>query len=184
MTPNNSERAPTETEAIDRLRFSSIIPWLLQHEGGYVNNPNDAGGETNYGISKRSYPHVDIKGLTKERAAEIYYQDWWKPLRLGEIDDDRLAAKILDTCVNTGRSAGTKILQAALKERGHNVPQDGYMHQQVIDACNKANIDKLLLTFIKQQGWHYAQCITNRPANAVFAKGWHNRAWSIYKKGE
>lgn len=180
---SNENNTPTETQAIDSLRFSSIVRWVIGHEGGYSNNPNDAGGETNWGISKRSYPREDIRALTIDRAAQIYYQDYWKPLRLGEIDDDRLAAKILDTSINAGRN-GVLILQRALRERGHNVPQDGFMHQAVIDACNKANIDKLLLTYVKYQSQHYAECITNKPANSVFARGWHNRAWSIYKKEE
>jgi len=50
---------------------------ILRHEGGYVNNPNDPGGETKYGISKRSYPNVDIKNLTPEQALEIYHRDFW-----------------------------------------------------------------------------------------------------------
>ena len=42
--------------------FSLAIPIVLENEGGYVDDPNDPGGETNFGISKRSYPNVDIKG--------------------------------------------------------------------------------------------------------------------------
>lgn len=178
------EKIPTETEALNRLRFSSIIPWILAHEGGYVNDPQDPGGETNYGISRRSYPYVDIKNLTPDKAAEIYYNDWWKPLHLGEIDDDRLAAKIFDTCINCGKSGGAKILQAALAERGHTVPQDGYMHQQVIDACNKSNVDKLLISFMFCQLGHYMNITQNRPSNSVFLRGWYKRARSIYTKGE
>ena len=49
-----------------------IIEKVLKHEGGYVNDPTDLGGETNFGITKRFYPDVDIKNLTKEQAVEIY----------------------------------------------------------------------------------------------------------------
>ena len=42
--------------------FNEIIEVVLKHEGGYVNDPNDLGGETNFGITKRFYPNVDIKG--------------------------------------------------------------------------------------------------------------------------
>lgn len=53
------------------------INFVLPQEGGYVNDPNDAGGETNFGISKRKYPEVDIKGLTDLAAVAIYRRDYW-----------------------------------------------------------------------------------------------------------
>jgi len=49
-------------------KFDEIIEVVLEHEGGYVNDPDDPGGETNFGIAKRSHPDVDIKNLTKEGA--------------------------------------------------------------------------------------------------------------------
>lgn len=53
------------------------IARVLQEEDGYVYNPIDKGGETNYGISKRWYPNLDIKNLTVTQASKIYYQDYW-----------------------------------------------------------------------------------------------------------
>ena len=58
-------------------KFDDIIEIVLEHEGGYVNDPDDPGGETNFGIAKRSHPDVDIANLTKEDAKIIYYQDYW-----------------------------------------------------------------------------------------------------------
>ena len=66
-------------------RFLVAVEVVLTHEGGYTNNPADPGGETNYGISKRSYPQLDIKALTREQAVEIYRQDWWEKYRYGDI---------------------------------------------------------------------------------------------------
>ena len=54
------------SEKTQLTTFNNIIEVVLQHEGGYVNDPNDLGGETKYGITKRFYPDVDIKNLTKE----------------------------------------------------------------------------------------------------------------------
>ena len=51
--------------------FKDIIKVTLKHEGGYVNDPKDLGGETNMGITKRFYPDLDIKNLTVEYATEI-----------------------------------------------------------------------------------------------------------------
>ena len=46
-------------------KFDDIIEVVLEHEGGYVNDPDDPGGETNFGVAKRSHPDVDIANLTK-----------------------------------------------------------------------------------------------------------------------
>ena len=55
-----------------KSNFDRCMNEVFAHEGGYVNDPHDTGGETNMGISKRAYPHEDIKGMTRARAAEIY----------------------------------------------------------------------------------------------------------------
>ena len=54
-------------------RFDWIIKFVLDAEGGYTNDPVDPGGETNYGIDKRSHPDVNIKELTIEEAKDIYF---------------------------------------------------------------------------------------------------------------
>ena len=56
--------------------FDEIIEQVLEHEGGYVNDPKDLGGETKYGITKRFYPDVDIKNLTIDGAKEIYKKEY------------------------------------------------------------------------------------------------------------
>lgn len=55
-------------------------------EGGakYVNNPKDPGGQTKYGIAKRSYPHLDIQNLSEDDAKRVYMHDYWSPLNLDE----------------------------------------------------------------------------------------------------
>jgi len=58
------------------MTFEQIINDVLEHEGGYVNDPLDKGGETNFGIAKRWYPDLDIKALTKNDAVNIYYNDY------------------------------------------------------------------------------------------------------------
>ena len=52
------------------LLFQRCVLFVLNEEGGYVNDPADPGGETNFGISMRAHPEVDIKALTKAKAAE------------------------------------------------------------------------------------------------------------------
>jgi lysozyme family protein len=52
--------------------FKCSIEFVFRREDGYVNDPQDPGGETRYGISKRFHPKVDIKALTKDQASGIY----------------------------------------------------------------------------------------------------------------
>ena len=61
-----------------KTSFEDIIEEVLKHEGGYVNDPDDAGGETNFGIAKKFNPDVDIKNLTKEGAKKIYYDKFYQ----------------------------------------------------------------------------------------------------------
>ena len=56
---------------MDDRNFADALDLVLRHEGGYVNSPKDPGGETNFGISKKSYPYLDIKKLTKTDASVV-----------------------------------------------------------------------------------------------------------------
>lgn len=89
--------------------FNKALKFVLKWEGGYSNDPRDPGGETKYGISKRSYPNEDIKNMTLERAKEIYYQNYW--LKAG-CDDLPYPFNIVvfDTAVNMGRSRAIKFI--------------------------------------------------------------------------
>ena len=102
------------------MMFNQVIEVILKHEGGYAHNPNDPGGETNYGISKRSYPELNIRELTRDHAKEIYKNDYWKPLRLYMIDNANACLDIFDFAVNAGVSRSVKIAQklAGTKEDG------------------------------------------------------------------
>lgn len=98
-------------------------------EGGYVNDPVDPGGETKYGISKRSYPHLDIKALTWKQAADIYRRDYWDAVS-GDDLPSGLDLVAFDAAVNSGVSRGAKWLQRAL-----GVKQDGRIGPQTIKAA-------------------------------------------------
>lgn len=83
------------------IEFERALEFVLKWEGGYVNDPADPGGETKYGISKRSYPGLDIRGLTRDEAGDIYWTDYW--LRAGcEGLEWPLSLVVFDTSVNMG----------------------------------------------------------------------------------
>lgn len=151
---------------------------VLAHEGGYVCDPQDPGGETKYGISKRSYPRLDIKTLTVEQAKDIYYRDWWLRLKCNAIKDDRVAIKLLDTSVNVGASAGVKLLQQALCDVGESVAIDGKIGTQTIGVTNRADSIQLLAAMRYHQAQYYKALIECNPVLAKYERGWMKRAAS------
>lgn len=81
--------------------FRRSLQFVLKWEGGYVNNPDDPGGETKYGISKAAFPDLDIKSLTPELALQIYLNKYWVPLNCGKYNMP-FCLVLLDTSVNLG----------------------------------------------------------------------------------
>lgn len=102
------------------MNFDVAIERILSHEGGYVNHPSDPGGETKWGISKRSYPNLNIKELTREQAKEIYKRDFWDKIN-GDALYDGVAFQALDFAVNSGIGTAIRYLQRAL-----GVADDGH----------------------------------------------------------
>lgn len=107
-------------------------------EGGYVNDPIDPGGETNHGISKRAYPHLNIKSLTWKQAAAIYKRDYWDAVS-GDKLPDGLDLVAFDAAVNSGVSRGAKWLQMAL-----GVNPDGRIGPVTIKAAIDCNKDAVI----------------------------------------
>lgn len=89
------------------MSFPEALKFVLEREGGYVNDPADPGGETKYGISKKAYPNVDIRNLTPELAGTIYQNDYWGPSGCEHLTPG-MALVVFDSAVNVGvaRAAG------------------------------------------------------------------------------
>lgn len=83
------------------MSFERALEETLRWEGGYANDLNDPGGETNRGISKRSYPQLDIKNLGLEETIEIYRRDFWNAIE-GDALSPALASVAFDCAVNHG----------------------------------------------------------------------------------
>lgn len=96
------------------MSFRAALEQVLRHEGGYVHDPRDPGGETRYGISKRSYPAEDIKNLTLERAGEIYRRDFWDRCRCDEMPP-AIRMHLFDAAVNSGPVRAIRWLQEAAR---------------------------------------------------------------------
>lgn len=142
--------------------------WLdkvIQLEGGYVNHPNDRGGETKYGIAKKFYPNEDIKNLTKERAKEIYMEDYVKPCK-ADLLPPALQYAHFDTAANMGVHGAAIVLQEAA-----GVNADGVIGPKTLAASSKLSLERYLLF----RAFRYMDIIGSNHSQAKFSKGWANR---------
>ena len=95
--------------------FEEAFKEVIKIEKGYVNSEFDRGGETKFGISKKTYPELDIANLTLSDAKDIYFLDFWNCefLNLSNIKDKEIAIELFDTSVNMGQEVAGKFLQIA-----------------------------------------------------------------------
>ena len=154
--------------------FNEIIEKVLEHEGGYVNDPTDLGGETKYGITKRFYPDVDIKNLTIEQAKEIYKQDYWDKNKVESLPQN-LWHIYFDMCVNMGKRTAVKVLQRAAVNKGRDIEVDGGLGPMTIGALKGVELDRVRAFRVK----YYVDLITARPEQEKFYLGWFRRATEV-----
>ena len=154
--------------------FNEIIEKVLEHEGGYVNDPKDLGGETKYGITKRFYPDIDIKNLTIEQAKEIYKSDYWDRNKVESLPQN-LWHIYFDMCVNMGKRTAVKVLQRAAVNKGKNIEVDGGLGPMTIGALKGVELDRVRAFRVK----YYVDLITARPEQEKFYLGWFRRATEV-----
>lgn len=146
--------------------FDAMFTRLLGHEGGYTNNPKDPGGETNWGISKRSYPHVNIKKLTREGAKAIYRRDFWDRIHAGTLPDG-VAWQAFDFAANSGIETAVRYLQRAL-----GVADDGHWGPVTQKAADEMSESDVIMRLIAER----LDFNTRLSTWGDFGKGWARRA--------
>ena len=158
------------------VNFDEIIEVVLHHEGGYVNDPKDPGGETNFGIAKRSHPDVDIKNLTKDGAKEIYKEHYWDKNKVEDLPAN-LRHIYFDMCVNQGKGRAVKILQRAANAKGADLVVDGGLGPKTIHSIrsNDVELERVRAYRVK----YYADLVTRKPDLEKFYFGWFRRALEV-----
>jgi len=146
------------------MNFDKAVQFVLKHEGLYSDDKFDAGGETRYGISKRAYPHLNIRDLTQYDAMVIYKRDYWDKLPANL--HPTIHCVLFDCAVNTGISRAIRILQSAVK-----VNPDGQWGRLSQSALNKMAVNDVLLKFTTERIIFYSS-LSNF---GRFGKGWVNR---------
>ena len=149
--------------------FKTAIEKTLVHEGGYVNNPVDPGGETNMGITKRDHPNEDIKNMTVERATEIYREGYWKDL-WSQIESQAVCDKLFDCGVLFGVHTAVRILQLTA-----GITQDGIFGVNTLAAVNQTEETSLLANYKTNLVTHTFNIATANPNLRVFLRGWAAR---------
>lgn len=148
------------------MTFDQAFEKLIGHEGGYVNHPQDPGGETKFGITKRTYPHLNIRALTLGQAKAIYRRDFWDKAGCDALPGG-LAFDVFDTAVNSGVSRSAMLLQEAL-----GVDADGKVGP-ITRASIAAEPNKAALQARFNGG--RLQFMTDLGTWGSFGKGWARR---------
>ncbi len=151
------------------MSFDRAFNIVVGIEGGYSNDPHDPGGETKYGLSKRSYPLLDIPSLTREDAKKIYRRDYWERIK-GDALPWPLSCFVFDMAVNQGVSPAIRALQQTL-----SVIDDGVIGPQTLTAARSLPLTETCPLYLAMRGVRYASTIGfNR-----YGKGWLKRLFTL-----
>lgn len=143
--------------------FEKGLKFVLAREGGYSNHPKDSGGETNKGITHKTYdayrksqglPTRSVKDITDKEIKEIYYNNYYKASGADKVKDPKLSTVVFDTAVNMGVSRAKTML-----------------------GKSNGNVDKYLV--LRQD--KYKEFVQAKPSQKVFLKGWQNRVVDLDK---
>ena len=152
--------------------FKKALRFVLNREGGYVNNPNDKGGATNKGITQNTYnsymvskgrPTRDVRNITDAEVEDIYYSRYW--LGAGcEKMSPVFAVVCFDTAVNMGVGRVKPFLQEAQ-----------YMDvKPFLQEAQYMDVDAFLLARIRKYN-EFAKV----PSQRGFLHGWLNRVFAL-----
>lgn len=175
------------------MNIDTMLSDLLKVEGGYSNNPHDAGGETKFGITKavavaNGYSGP-MKDLTRAQAISIYQAQYFLKPGFDKVLAEGLAgttAELFDTGVNMGTATATKFLQQALNALNNNgklyadITADGSIGPATVAALRGLvrargveDADTVLMKALNcLQGARYIALAEARPANENFVFGW------------
>ncbi len=187
----------------DANGWAAAIELVLRHEGGFVNDPVDPGGATNFGISLRflkaeigddaallalydadgdgDLDAGDMAALDRIEAIEIYRRAFWYRYDCGDFPA-LVGVKFFDLCVNAGSRQATLILQRAVSACGVRLVDDGALgpltRNGVRAVCESYGALPLKFAMRAEAAAFYRALIAAKPAFEKYRKGWLRRAYS------
>lgn len=191
-------------EVIKMANFEKAYGKTMGHEGGYVHDKDDAGGETYKGIARQynpswsgwktidaaknkgNFPRSLDNSPQLQSDVEIFYKDkYWDVNRLDDVNDQAIAEEMFDTGVNMGTGRAARFLQKSLNYLNRNgslyadLVEDGKIGPASLNALNIVLGDgdgKILLTMMNVlQGQHYMNYMDKNPTQKKYARGWLKR---------
>lgn len=161
--------------------FDKAFDYTMEWEGGskMTNDPDDPGGVTKYGISKRSHPDVDIENLTEEGAKTLYALGYWGGINGNLLAEksERLAIKVFDAGVNIGTVRAVRFLQEVLNSMDGVDPrltEDGRLGSATLKALDQVDEYSVLELYALRLEKYYIGL--DKPK---FLKGWLRRARAL-----
>jgi lysozyme family protein len=160
---------PDSVEGRELASFTKALDFTMKREGGLFDDTAKSGEYSKYGISKASYPSEDITNLTKERASEIYKQDYWDKVKASEMPP-AIAMLAFDMAVNHGTGGAAKLLQRAVGAKA-----DGIIGSKTLAKLNqvyKQNPVSLIDSIVDTRREFYKKL----KGYDRFGRGWEARA--------
>jgi Putative secretion activating protein len=167
-----------------------FAPHVLNLEGGFVDNKNDRGGATKFGVTLQTWRSMgydkdgdgdidvmDLKAITKEDAIGILSKHYWARWRADQIRNQSVANLLVDWTYNSG-AWGIKIPQRLM-----SLTVDGVVGPKTIATVNDANQKILHQRLIEARLQFVHDIVKNNPSQNEFLKGWENRIKSFKYQG-
>ncbi len=178
--------------------FEKAFKGTMAHEGGYVNDPTDRGGETYHGISRKAHPDwlgwkiLDEEGIdadSKRKELEslvrnLYRSLYWDRVYGDEITDQAVADQLFDFAVNSGPKKAVRYLQRALNSLNRDgqswsdIALDGKLGpltMMVLKSCLESEADVLLVMLENLRGARFVEIGERDPTQKRFMRGWQKR---------
>jgi lysozyme family protein len=177
------------------MSFETSFKYLLEWEGGYGDNPHDAGGATNLGVIQEEYdryrdkkelPRQSVRYISKTEAQEIYRSEYWDATRCDEFHPS-VANCLFDSDVNSGDSRGVQWLQEAINEISGRkvVVVDKKCGSTTVDAANSLSPPQLIDTMLNLRlaFMHIAKnSKTGEALWPIFGAGWQKRVDGVRRQ--
>ena len=162
--------------------WDEALRHILKYEGGYVNHPDDPGGMTNLGVTKRVWEEwtgkpateADMRALTPEMVGPLYKTRYWDAVRGDELPSG-VDLCVFDAAVNAGVGRASKFLQQAV-----GVTADGQIGPKTVEATTAKPADEVVAKFCDLREAHYKSL----PTFATFGKGWMRRLASVESEAQ
>jgi len=172
--------------SIDKARFKEALRRTQWYEGEYSDDPDDMGGATYKGVSKRFLLGIgddrEPKDLTDEDREDIYYRYFWLAAGCNKIWSDLVAFKLFDMAVNLGPVKAVKILQVVINDNHFtsmtDLKVDGVVGPKTLEAFEAVEDSdyKIVSDMRELQEIEYYKIVSNNPIQEKFYNGWLRRA--------